>query len=55
MQGNFPMKLEIQVLISSLNELQHNKTNKMTCVPSEDTDQPGHPPSLMSLRCALGG
>ena len=23
---------------------QHDKTNKMTCVPSEDSDQPGHPP-----------
>ena len=24
---------------------QHYKTNKMTCAPSEDSDQPGHPPS----------
>ena len=24
----------------------HDKTNKMTCVPSEDSDQPGQPPSL---------
>ena len=32
-------------------ELPHDKTNKMTCVPSEDSDQPGHPPSLISLRC----
>ena len=23
------------------------------CAPSEDPDQPGHPPSLISLRCAL--
>ena len=30
-----------------LNELEHDKTNKMTCVPSEDSDQPGHLPSLM--------
>ena len=36
-------------------ELQHDKTNKMTCVPSEDSDQPGHPPSLNCLRCALNG
>ena len=29
-----------------------DKTNKMVCVPSgEDSDQPGHPPSLISLRC----
>ena len=27
----------------------------MTCAPSEDLDQPGHPPSLVSLRCALNG
>ena len=29
----------------------HNITNKMTCAPSEDSDQPGHPPSLISLPC----
>ena len=23
----------------------------MTCVSSEDSDQPGHPPSLISLQC----
>ena len=23
----------------------------MICAPSEDSDQPGHPPSLISLRC----
>ena len=32
-------------------ELPNDKTNKMTCAPSEDTDQPGHPLSLISLRC----
>ena len=26
-------------------EPQTYKTNKMTCAPSEDSDQPGHPPS----------
>ena len=40
-------------LIEHLNEPQHDKTNKMTCVPSEDSDQPGHPPSLM--RVAING
>ena len=25
----------------------HDKTNKTTCAPSEDSDQPGHPPSLI--------
>ena len=32
-------------------EPPHDKTNKMACAPSEDTDQPGHPPSLIILRC----
>ena len=27
-------------------EPQHDKTNKMTCAPSEDSGQPGYPPSL---------
>ena len=27
-------------------EPQHDKTNKMACAPSEDSDQPGHPPNL---------
>ena len=25
---------------------QRDKTNKMTCAPNEDSDQPGHPPSM---------
>ena len=28
------------------NELPHEKTNKMACAPNEDSDQPGHSPSL---------
>ena len=27
-------------------EPPHDKTNKMTFAPSEDSDEPGHPPSL---------
>ena len=30
------------------NEAPHDKTNKMTA-PSEDSDQPGHPPSLIRV------
>ena len=30
-------------------EPPHDKTNKMACAPSEDSDQPGHPPSLISV------
>ena len=29
------------------NEPPQDKTNKMACAPSEDSDQPGHPPSLI--------
>ena len=30
-------------------EPPHDKTNKMTCAPSEDSDQPGRPPSLIRV------
>ena len=30
-------------------ELPHDKTNKMVFAPSEDSDQPGHPPSLIRV------
>ena len=33
----------------SLNEPHHDKTNKMACAPSKDSDQPGHPPSLIRV------
>ena len=41
-----------------LNEQPHDKINKMTCAPSEESDQPGHPPSLIrvftnKMMCAL--
>ena len=32
-------------------EPTHDKTNKTTCAPSKDSDQPGHPSSLISLYC----
>ena len=32
-------------------EPPHDKTNKMACAPSEDSDQPWHPSSPISLRC----
>ena len=35
----------------NVTEPAHEKTYKMACAPSEDSDQPGHPPSLTSLRC----
>ena len=30
-------------------EPPHDKTNKMTCAPSGDSDQPGPPPSLIRV------
>ena len=30
-------------------EPPHAKTNKMTCAPSEDAEQPRHPPSLIRV------
>ena len=35
------------------NEPEHDKTNKMTCVPSKGLDQRGHQRNLLSLRCVL--
>ena len=32
-----------------INGPPHDKTNEMTCAPSEDSDQPGHPPSLIRV------
>ena len=37
------------ILFSSLYEPPHDKTNKMACAPSEDSDQPGHPSSLIRV------
>ena len=31
-------------------EPSHDKTNKMACAPSENSDQPEHPPSLITVR-----
>ena len=42
-----------QILFFSFNRVtygpQHNKTNKMAYAPSEDSDQRGHPPSLIRV------
>ena len=44
-----------------IGENEHNtwamtwQNQQNECAPSEDSDQPGHPPSLISLRCALNG
>ena len=38
-------------LVILLVESEHDKTNKMTPVPSEDSNQPWQLPSLISLSC----
>ena len=41
---------ETSVWIASTQyEPPRDKTNKITCAPSEDSDQPGHPPSLIRV------
>ena len=32
-----------------VNEPPHDKTNRMACAPSKDSDQPEHPPSLIRV------
>ena len=32
-----------------MSELQHDKSNKMTCSFSEYSDKPGHPPNLIPV------
>ena len=32
-----------------MNEPRRDKTNEMACAPSEDSDQPGHPPILIRV------
>ena len=43
---------ESEVKLKSPNKVTepgHDKTNKMACAPSEDSDQPGHPPNLIRV------
>ena len=46
------MELSIEWLVRAFHSLfkpQYDKTNKMACAPSEDSDQPGHPPNLIRV------
>ena len=36
-------------MYSIIIEPVHEKPNKMMCAPSDDSDQPGHPPSLIRV------
>ena len=40
-------KIGVVLQSNCKSELSNDKTNKMACGPSEDFDQPGHPPSLI--------
>ena len=40
---------KIRLSVEKRYELPHDKTNKVACAPSEDSDQPGHPPSLIRV------
>ena len=42
-------RLTVVVLIGMPYEPQHDKTNDMVCAPSEDSDQPEHPPNLSKV------
>ena len=37
------------LIVSDTYELHHDKSNQIACAPSKDSDQPGHPPSLIRV------
>ena len=45
------MELETSSSLQKQFEPPHDKTNKMACIPSKDSDKPGHLPSLISFHC----
>ena len=47
---SLPSQLDFSLLKNvTLFEPPHDKTSKMACAPNEDSDQPGHPPSLIRV------
>ena len=50
-QGKDTVTVAVFIQRWNLFELQHDKTNKMTCAPNEDSVQPAQPRSLISLHC----
>ena len=48
-EGSFGNSLCYHIMSGYWSEPAHDKTNKVACAPSEDSDQPGHPPSLISV------
>ena len=47
--GHLYTELSWDVSCLVRNELPHDKTNRMACAPSKDSDQPGHLPSLIRV------
>ena len=47
--------ISISFYVNETFEQAHDKTNKMACAPSEDSDQPGHPPSDQRFRFVPNG
>ena len=45
---DFPLAVKMKTSFITY-EPPHYKTNKMVCASSEDSDQPGHPPSLIRV------
>ena len=46
----FSLKLKLlNTFLFKVIDLHHDSANKMTCALSEDSDQPGHLPSLISV------
>ena len=45
MLQSYPL-IKVQGCVEKI-EPPHDKTNKMICAPREDSDQPGHPLSLI--------
>ena len=39
----------LETQLQGIHVLPHDKTKKMAIAPSEDTDQPVHPPSLITV------
>ena len=44
-----PLETQVSCFVYSLFEPHRDKTSEMACAPSEDSDQPGHPPSLIKV------
>ena len=47
LHGTNLINVSVGDFLNSVFEMPHDKTNKMASAPSETSDQPGHPPSLI--------